>query len=247
MDTSWWIWFLIVLLLLPLLVLEGAYRRIRALRKIHMREIVDVKAAYGTGLAILDPPSALPASNGSPGLPEEKFRELILYIARECESHPFFGATKLNKILFFSDFIAYKATGRSITGAAYMALEYGPVPRKLVPVREDMLLNGDITIEQSGSQTRVVPTRAPDLEYFSAGERKIVDYVIGALEFQDAESVSELSHRFAGYKAAWAETLVTGKWGTIPYEAVHVSNTPPNQSERADVKVLAEEHGWSFE
>ena len=31
----------------------------------------------------------------------KKFEELILLIARECKDHTFFGATKLNKILFF--------------------------------------------------------------------------------------------------------------------------------------------------
>ena len=35
----------------------------------------------------------------------DKFRELILYIAQESEGDPNFGATKLNKILFFCDFL----------------------------------------------------------------------------------------------------------------------------------------------
>ena len=181
-----------------------------------------------------------------PEFNEDRFRELILYIAKQCESHPFFGATKLNKLLFYSDFIAYEELGQPITGAEYMALEFGPGPRRLVPIREDMLLDGDISIERFGAQQRVVAQRAPDLEHFSPEERKIVDNVIKALEYQDAEWVSELSHRFLGWKAAWAETLATGRSATIPYETVHVSSSSITESELTDGKALAEQHGWSF-
>lgn len=178
---------------------------------------------------------------------EAKFKELILYIAEQCASHPYFGATKLNKLLFFSDFIAYEELGESITGAEYMALEFGPGPRHLLPIREEMVLDGDITIEHVGLQQRVIAQRTPDKEQFSPAERKIVDRVIAVLEFQDAEWVSELSHKFLGWKAAWAETLVTGKRAMIPYETVHVSNRPLTEVEVADGKALAEKHGWSFQ
>jgi len=45
----------------------------------------------------------------------EKFRELILYIARKSEDDPKFGAVKLNKILFFSDFAAFRAFGKIVS------------------------------------------------------------------------------------------------------------------------------------
>lgn len=177
---------------------------------------------------------------------EQKFKELILYIAQQCQSHPIFGATKLNKLLFFSDFIACEDLGEPITGAEYMALEFGPAPRKMIPIREEMLLDGDIIIERSGAQTRTVPQRPPDPEFFSPEEREIVDKLIGLLKFQDADWITELSHRFLGWKAAWAETLATGKWATIPYESVRVSDKPPSESELAEGKILAGKHGWAF-
>lgn len=177
---------------------------------------------------------------------EEKFKELILYIAQQCQSHPFFGATKLNKLLFFSDFIAYEDLGESITGAEYMALEFGPAPRRMLPIRWEMLLERDIVIERSGAQTRTIPRRPPNLERFSPEEREIVDRLIGLLQFRDADWVTELSHRFLGWRAAWAETLATGEWATIPYETVHVSNIPLNESELIDGLPLAEKHGWSL-
>ena len=178
---------------------------------------------------------------------EAKFRQLILYIAEQCKDHPYFGATKLNKILFFSDFIAYEKLGSPITGAEYAALEHGPGPRRLLPIREDMLLDGDILIEHCGSQQRVIALHPLEMEYFSPQEREIVDSVVTALKHQDAESVSDLSHRFLGWQAARTEFLATGQTTIIPYETIHVSNRPLDDSEMAAGRALAEKHGWHFE
>jgi len=66
---------------------------------------------------------------------EEKLAELILYVCHKSEADERFGATKLNKILFYSDFAAYRQLGQPITGADYQNLEEGPAPRKLPPIR----------------------------------------------------------------------------------------------------------------
>ena len=44
---------------------------------------------------------------------ERKFKELVLYVAHRCGLDPNFGAVKLNKELFFSDFWAYAEFGGS--------------------------------------------------------------------------------------------------------------------------------------
>ena len=67
---------------------------------------------------------------------DKRLGELILYIASRCERAQYFGKTKLNKILFYADFLYYKKTGDSITGQEYMRLDQGPAPRRLVPVVE---------------------------------------------------------------------------------------------------------------
>ena len=67
---------------------------------------------------------------------DRKMQELVLYISWMCESDPTFGAAKLNKILFLSDFRAYVHLGRSITGQEYRALEQGPAPEHLVALRD---------------------------------------------------------------------------------------------------------------
>ena len=175
----------------------------------------------------------------------KKFEELILLIARECEGHTLFGATKLNKILFFCDFGAFAELGKSITGAEYVALEHGPVPRLLVPIRNDMVKQGDLTVEQRGNQDRVIARRNAKTDLFSPAEHFLIFDVIRELEAENADSVSELSHKFLGWQAAWAERQATGQNTAIPYESVFVSNRRPTATETSQVDSMAKEHGWS--
>ena len=175
-----------------------------------------------------------------------KFKELILFIARECEDHNYFGATKLNKILFFCDFKAFAELGNPITGAEYVALEHGPVPRHFLPIREELTKIGDISMDNRGNQQRIVARRKPKLELFSPAEMFVIHEVIRELEDEDADSVSELSHKFMGWQAARAEQLATGRSPTIPYESLFVTNRGPGTEEIKEVSSIAKEHGWSF-
>ena len=176
----------------------------------------------------------------------KKFEELILLIARECKGHTFFGATKLNKILFFCDFRAFAELGKPITGAEYIALEHGPVPRLLVPIRDDMRKTGDIIIDYRGNQDRLVAKRNADWSLFSPAEQFVIHDVIRKLENENADGVSELSHKFLGWRAARAEQLGTGLSPIIPYESVFVRNRRPVAAEIEEVASIAKEHGWSL-
>src|ERR1022692_2835161 len=71
-----------------------------------------------------------------------KFRELMLYVAQRSATDPQFGKTKLNKILYFSDFLAYGLTGHAIAGATYQKLDKGPAPRQFLPVSRELELAG---------------------------------------------------------------------------------------------------------
>ena len=69
----------------------------------------------------------------------DKFRELIVYICKKSEGDPTFGAVKLNKILYYADFAAYRILGKPITGAQYQKLREGPAPQGVTycPTRID--------------------------------------------------------------------------------------------------------------
>ena len=65
----------------------------------------------------------------------QRFRELIVYISQRSAEDPHFGAVKLNKILYHSDFRAYERFGVPLTGVCYFRLKAGPAPKALLPVR----------------------------------------------------------------------------------------------------------------
>ncbi|MBK7883907.1 MAG: SocA family protein [Chitinophagaceae bacterium] len=58
---------------------------------------------------------------------KEKLANVLIAYITKCKSE-FNDRLKLNKLLFYSDFLSYKLTGFSITGLSYRAIQYGPVP-----------------------------------------------------------------------------------------------------------------------
>ena len=170
-----------------------------------------------------------------------KFRELLLYIANRSLSDPHFGATKLNKILFFSDFYAYGMLGRPITGAEYQRLEYGPAPRQLKPTVEQMRDAQEATVlprrHFNRQQQILFPLRDPDLSRFTAEEIALVDEVIRLLQPYNVTQVSELSH---GYAVGWQ---VARENETIPYQTVFLSSEPLTVSDIRRGQELAQKYG----
>lgn len=172
-----------------------------------------------------------------------KLKELALYIAARCESDPTFGATKLNKILFYSDFLAYARLGEAITGDEYQCLEMGPAPRHWLPLKADMVKRGQaaeqVRNRYGKEQKRLIPLRDADLSQFSGEEIAIVDEVIEGLRGMNAREVSELSHGFTGWQ-------IVALGDTIPYETVFLS--PPRRhtpAELAHARRVAERIGIS--
>jgi Antitoxin SocA-like, Panacea domain len=172
---------------------------------------------------------------------EARLRELILYVAQKCTDDSTYSSTKLNKILFFSDFSAYGKYGKPITGVEYMRIDNGPAPRIMKPVLTEMEKEDkEIVIVKRPyfgyEQHRIVPLREPDLDRFTARDIAMVDDVIKTLWGLSATDVSRISHSIA-WKAA-------GDRQTIPYEAVFLSDDGLTDKDIYRTKELARENGW---
>lgn len=172
----------------------------------------------------------------------QKFKELILYVCEKSATDSNFGATKLNKILFLSDFWAYAELGKPITGAQYMKLEWGPAPRPLLPIRAEMQKHGELAIQETTldpemSRKRPVNLRAADLSIFTAEEIALVDRILEFCKSATAKGVSRYTHDWQGWKAAQ-------DMETIPYETVFISDKPITPFEIARGQELAAKHGW---
>lgn len=150
-----------------------------------------------------------------------KMKELILHIATACAADEKCGAVKLNKILFYADFLAYYRRGKSITGQPYFAIKDGPAPQQFIPIRESMIEEKAIAIQKlevgmASPMTRVVPLRPPNYSKLEAEDIAIVDFVISKLKSMNGAEVSAMSHRFKGWKAAFDNGAKT----KIPYASV---------------------------
>jgi len=137
----------------------------------------------------------------------EKFRHLLLYFSkRGVDEGLVIGSTKLNKLMFFTDFRAYAELGQPITGARYQKLEHGPAARAMLPVRTEMV---EADPPEAHFQQRptddlndvLVPDIEPDTTLFSEAELEIADAVFEELRPFNATAVSDYSHyRSAGWK-----------------------------------------------
>ena len=145
---------------------------------------------------------------------DQKLKELILYVCFKSEQDEAFGAVKLNKLLFFADFVAYARFGTPITGQEYMALKQGPAPRRLLRLRQELIGDGRLALQKTDyfglKQDKPVALDAPKLELFTAHEIALVDAVIEGLKGVNATEVSSKSHKLIGWRLA-------EEGETIPY------------------------------
>lgn len=171
----------------------------------------------------------------------QRFRELIVYISRKSEADEYFGATKLNKILYHSDFRAFERFGFPLTGMSYFRLKAGPAPKAMIPIRDELVSEGAIRIDRIAmpggrEQHRTVALREPVLEHFTSDELQIVDEVIEELWRQNASEVSDASH-----DVRWR---VLSDRDTVPYEFAFLSNESVTQAEIERTRELATRYKW---
>ena len=163
----------------------------------------------------------------SPKFKRDKFIELVLYVSERSETDSKFGETKLNKLLFYADFLAYRDFGRAITGARYQKLPFGPAAVAMKPIQEELVADGDLVIRpglRGGyEQKKPIALRDPDLSTFSGIEIALVDELIKSFWDLDATQISHLSHNEIGWRL--------GQLGEdIPYETIFVESIRPAEA-----------------
>jgi hypothetical protein len=171
-----------------------------------------------------------------------KFKELILYFSkRGIDEGLVIGSTKLNKLLFFTDFRAYAELGEPVTGARYQKLKRGPAARELLPIRTEMLSDREVRFRGRSDDDLndvLVPISEPDPLVLSEDERRIADAVFEELRSFNATASSDYSHlKSAGWKVVRLKD-------DIPYESVFVVTDPPPAEAIELGRELAAKYNW---
>jgi hypothetical protein len=168
----------------------------------------------------------------------EKLRELILYIAARMEKddHAGQGRIKLAKLLWLSDFEAFRRLGESITGVRYIADELGPAPEgELLALRD---LEGDLILEPGYDKQRLPRAQRPaNTQLFTKDELALVDELLAKYREWTGKQLVDLAHAFPGYKMVERGELV-------PMESAFLASEPPSDADVERAKEIARERGW---
>lgn len=149
--------------------------------------------------------------SGSPGIysgyrnPDlDKFTAMIVYFSEQLS--PF--KTKMNKLLFYADFLMFKTTGFSISGLSYSAMGMGPVPYHFQTIYEYLALKGDIEIITTefadggtGERFNAPQKKMYKKDVFSDNELRVIKKVANSFKKTSTADIIAISHS----EKAWLE------------------------------------------
>ncbi|NLT51956.1 MAG: DUF4065 domain-containing protein [Ignavibacteria bacterium] len=133
----------------------------------------------------------------------EKFANMVVYF---IENAPF--KTRLNKLLFYADFAAYKYSGSSISGMEYAAIPKGPVPDQYEIIfgilAQKEIIASELVSYKDEENERFVPVKKFDTSIFKKEELTILDTVFKHFRFKKTKDIIyNISHE----EEAWKENI----------------------------------------
>ncbi|MGB7069098.1 MAG: Panacea domain-containing protein [Pyrinomonadaceae bacterium] len=136
--------------------------------------------------------------SGNRAFSAERLGAMMAYIARKGEN---IYKTKLNKLLFYSDFINFHLQGRSISGATYSHLPFGPVPQQYEEVLDGLQQSGAVNLARVGSDaTLIQPSVETAQTKLSAEEIGTINWVLENYGMKSTGEISDQSHREMAYR-----------------------------------------------
>ncbi len=138
-----------------------------------------------------------------------RLKNLLLYIIEKMGDT---FQTKMNKVLFYIDFLAYRERGMAISGLAYNAIDFGPVPQRwdrVYSAFDEVVPQPRLVYKQ---ESIVLTADAPaDMSCFTDQELSLINIVCEKTKDLSAHDISALSHS----EPAWQNHVHQSE--TIPY------------------------------
>lgn len=137
--------------------------------------------------------------NGFAQLSLTRLKNIMIYLIQNCGD---IFCTKMNKLLFYTDFLSYRERGIAMSGLSYRAISYGPVPENW-----DRAYSQFDEIKQ---ETRVIgnfegniltSSMTVDKSFFTQEELDILDSVCSRFHDMSSRDISEISHK----EKAWID------------------------------------------
>jgi putative zinc finger/helix-turn-helix YgiT family protein len=133
----------------------------------------------------------------------EKFTEMVIYFSDKLS--PF--KTKMNKLLFYADFLMFKQSCFSISGVRYKAIDMGPVPNNFQSIFEYLANKDEIDIYTTefpngytGEQFKSRKDRKFKAELFTENELNTLEKVASIFKETSTSDIIKLSHLEEAWK-----------------------------------------------
>ena len=138
----------------------------------------------------------------------EKLASMTSYIASRGDN---ISRTKLNKLLFYSDFVNYYLHGRSISGSRYLHMNFGPVAEYYRETLETLAEDNRLQISRTSGHDALLAESGEALEVLTLFEIATLDWVLKNFGSMTAHEISEFSHEEKAFR-------FTRQGEFIPYE-----------------------------
>jgi putative zinc finger/helix-turn-helix YgiT family protein len=131
-----------------------------------------------------------------------KVNNLVLYFAEKVK--PF--KTKMNKLLFYADFLHFKQTGFSITGLRYQAIQKGPVPKNYDWIFDNCMEKKFVKIKlhdygnYMGEQLLPTGEKIFEEELFTSSELKAIEVIVASFKKATINEIVNKSHEEKAWK-----------------------------------------------
>ena len=123
----------------------------------------------------------------------EHLKNVLLYIIERCGD---VFQTKMNKLLFYADFVSYRKYGLSISGLSYKALDYGPVPERwdrIYSQFDEIIQVPRIVGEREG--VALITSIPSDRTALTCQELAVLDEVCDRFMNSSSAEISRISHQ----------------------------------------------------
>jgi len=139
----------------------------------------------------------------------EKIAQMILFFSERTDT----WKTKLNKLLFYSDFQAFKQSGYGISGLEYRAIQMGPVPAQFDELyseinRGDMVRREYQEFYDGNYGSKFIPLKPFDASCFDAFELEIMQDVVKKFGSMKTNEVIQASHSEKGWMECHADKKI---------------------------------------
>ncbi|GAG12253.1 unnamed protein product, partial [marine sediment metagenome] len=142
-----------------------------------------------------------------------KFYNAVLYL---CKGGVL--KTKLNKLLFYTDFKHFKEYTVSITGARYAHIPFGPAPDNYDLYYPVLVRREAIKLEEKDypgyTGENMITVQEPDLNLFSESELRILTTVKEHFKNDNATEISSFSHGEKGYQDTPQGKIISYKYAS---------------------------------